>query len=136
MRPALAWIAVVCCACAEAGSLGRVPEGKWGGAHAALTVEQAGARVELDCAHGEATAPLLLDEGGRFDVPGYYVQEHGGPNREEEDDRRPARYLGSADEREVRLSIHLTDDSSTIGPFSMILGSPAQLVKCPSHQEP
>src|SRR4030095_8009867 len=114
----------------------RVPEGDWGGEHVSLTVDAKGARVELDCAHGTATAALTLDGEGRFDVPGYFVQEHGGPNREEEDDRRPARYVGSADGREVRFSIRFTDDATTQGPFRVKLGAPAQLVKCLTTQDP
>lgn len=132
----LAWTAFLAIACGASGGLDQVPEGDWGGEHVALAVEAAGARVELDCAHGVATAALTLDAEGRFDVPGYFVQEHGGPVREEEDDRRPARYFGTADGREVRFSIRLTDDGTTLGPFSARRDAPPQLFKCLSYLDP
>lgn len=125
------------CACGASGGPERVPEGEWGGEHVALTVEAAGARVELDCAHGAVTAPLKLDTKGAFDVPGYFVQEHGGPVREDEqEEQRPARYFGTSDGRAIRFSIRLTEDGSTLGPFSAIRSEPAQLFKCLSHLDP
>lgn len=129
--------AILATACGASGSLDRVPEGAWGGEHVALIVEATGARVELDCAHGAATAALTLDAGGRFDVPGYFVPEHGGPSREiEQQDPLPARYVGTSDGREVRVSIHVTGDSTTLGPFSAKHGAPPQLFKCASVLDP
>jgi hypothetical protein len=123
-------------ACGGGGALDRVPEGDWGGEHVALTVEATGARVEFDCAHGAATAGLSLDGEGRFDVPGYFVPEHGGPSRDEQQDPLPARYVGTSDGREIRFSIQITGDATILGPFSAKRGAPPQLFKCLSLLDP
>ena len=49
-----------------------VPNGAWGGDHAALTVTDNGGRVEFDCAHGTLDHPLQVDERGRFSVAGTF----------------------------------------------------------------
>jgi hypothetical protein len=114
-----------------------VPDGDWGGEHVALTVDAAGARVEFDCAHGALTAPLKLDAKGSFDVPGYFVLEHGGPEpADPKDEQRPARYFGTSDGREIRFSLRLTEDGTVLGPFAATLGAPARLVKCLNHLDP
>ena len=56
----------------------------WGGTGIQLTVNDATATVEFDCAHGTIDQPLLIDQDGRFDIPGTFVREHGGPIQEGE----------------------------------------------------
>jgi hypothetical protein len=134
----LAFASLLGGACASVdGGPERVPEGRWGGEHVSLDVTQAGATVELDCAHGALAAPLELDEHGRFEVAGDYVQEHGGPSREDgQEDRREAVYFGTSDGRTLQLSIRFPDDSGSLGPFSATLGEAPRLVKCLSRFDP
>jgi hypothetical protein len=130
-------VALLAATCGPTGGLDRVPEGNWGGDHVAMMVEPTGASVELDCAHGAATATLTLDAQGRFDVPGNFVPEHGGPAREDEQpDPLPARYVGSFDGHQLRFSIHLPGDATVVGPFSARQGSPPRLFKCASLLDP
>jgi hypothetical protein len=110
------------------GAVDRVPEGSWGGEHVALEVASAGAAVDLDCAHGEITAPLLLDPDGGFSVPGYYVRDVG-PETDPEN-RQAATYSGRSDGQKLTLSFALLDGSLADGPFTAFLGAPAQLEEC------
>ena len=61
----------------SADKLDRVPLGDWGGEHVRLTVSDASAAIEFDCAHGTLDAPLKVDDGGRFEVPGSFVRRAG-----------------------------------------------------------
>jgi hypothetical protein len=108
--------------------LDRVPAGEWGGEHVRLTVSEAGASIEFDCAHGTLDAPLEMDEGGRFDVPGSFVRE-GGPVVPGREDRQSVRYAGKADGRSLDLEV-VRQDGERLGPFRLRLGEKPKLVKC------
>jgi len=105
-----------------------VPEGAWGGEHVALIVRAAGADVDVDCAHGEITAPLRLEADGSFRLPGYYVRDVGPAFDPEQ--RRPTTYFGSSDGRQLTLSFTLVDTGETVGPFTATLGGTAELLEC------
>ena len=105
--------------------------GGWGGEHVQLTVNEANAIVEFDCAHGTLDQPVIADRDGRFDVPGTFVREPGGPVRPGEvPDQHPAQYAGVVDEQTMMLTVTLTDQSQTIGPFALVQGAPPRLFKC------
>lgn len=111
------------------GEKDRVAQGEWGGQRARLTVQKDGASLELDCAHGSLEA-ITLGEGGRFDVAGRLVREHGGPIRKDEvEDARPARYQGAVQGQAMSLKIVL-EGGETIGPFELTLGGQVHLIKC------
>ena len=116
------------CAGDASPALDAVPEGSWGGEHAALQVDASGADYELDCAHGRMESPLRLIAEGRFDVVGFYVPE-GGPTRESPP-QLPARFAGSSDGARLTFSITLRDTGQTIGPFTVVRAQPPRLVKC------
>ena len=125
------------CGGSAGGGLDRVPEGEWGGPHVALTVRPTGSDVQLDCAHGAITVPLNLETDGTFRAPGYFVQEHGGPLREDEqEDRRPATYSGSSDGRQIRFSLTLIEEGLTLGPFAATFGAPPDLFRCLTLLDP
>lgn len=108
----------------------RVPVGSWGGARAGLTVEDATATVELDCAHGTIPRTLAVDTRGRFEIEGRYVPEHGGPVRADEaDTAQTARYAGTLSGRTLTLSVKL-GDGQTLGPYTLTLGRPPRITKC------
>jgi len=110
---------------------GGVHQGVWGGPHIRLEVTDQGAEVEFDCAHGTIPGPLKLDHAGRFRSEGTYVQEHGGPVRDDETGaRRPARYSGTVDGKTMRLTVTFTDASEDFGTFELLQGSEGELVKC------
>jgi hypothetical protein len=113
---------------ADAGT--RLASGEWGGEHVRMSVGDAGAVLELDCAHGRVDEALVLDERGRFEAKGRFVREHGGPTRKDEaDGGAPARYRGSAEGKSLVLEIAL-EEGPPLGPFRLTLGGRARIVKC------
>ena len=121
-------LSALAAACGGGPALERVPEGPWGGEHVALLVVAEGAVVELDCAHGEITAPLRLDAEGGFDLPGYHVRDVGPVSDPE--NRRSAIYSGTYDGRRLTLSFTVLEDGEAGGPFTAFPGAPAQLQEC------
>ena len=108
-----------------------VPLGWWGGDHVRLTVNEANAIVEFDCAHGTLDQPVVTDRDGRFDVAGTFVREHGGPSRPDEVlDRHPARYVGVMAGNKMTLTTTTTDEPQTLGPFALVQGVYPKLIKC------
>jgi hypothetical protein len=80
--------------------------GTWGGEHVILDVSKNGAVLEFDCAHGQIDQPLLLNKKGRFDVPGTFTPEHGGPVlRDENTPSKPARYSGQVKKDVMMLKV-------------------------------
>jgi hypothetical protein len=109
----------------------RVPTGVWGGDHLAMTVTEAGAHLEFDCASGDITVPLTSDKTGRLEVDGVFVREHGGPIRSDEvPDRQPARYSGHLEGQTMTLEVTLTNSNESIGSFAVRLGAEPRVRKC------
>jgi len=107
----------------------RVPNGEWGGKGVRLSVEEQGATIEFNCAHGRLGEPLALDANGRFDVEGNLVAE-GGPDRiDDAGDARPARYRGDVEAERMRLEVTL-EGGRSFGGFRLVKGIRAKLVKC------
>jgi hypothetical protein len=106
-----------------------VATGTWGGEHVILEVSGRGAAVEFDCARGQITQPLTLNQRGDFDVPGTFMPEHGGPvGRDEPTSPNPARYSGHVDGNTLSLIVTLERD--TLGPFTLTRDSRPVLRKC------
>lgn len=118
------------CGSAAGGEERALPIGTWGGDHILFEVAAGGASLELDCAHGAVEGAIRLDSEGRFDVPGTYVQERGGPEREGGEDARPARYAGRVEGKTMTLTIAVGDGGETLGPFELVHGRSARLTKC------
>ncbi|HEX8475550.1 MAG TPA: hypothetical protein VF666_16095 [Pyrinomonadaceae bacterium] len=109
----------------------RVARGVWGGAHIRMEVKDDGADIEYDCAHGTIDAPLDADASGRFDAVGTHVREGPGPIRVGKSPAsRPVRYTGSISDKEMKLTVTLTDTSKEIGTFTLRHGSEGQIRKC------
>jgi hypothetical protein len=115
----------------SAQSARRVSEGIWGGEHIHLEVSSKVATLEFDCAHGEILEPLTVDRDGRFQARGTFTREHGGPVRETENPAaQPVKYSGSIKDKEMILTITLTDSSESLGTFTLVQGNEGKLVKC------
>jgi hypothetical protein len=122
-------------ACASAMMAGadrdRLREGVWGGEHVALTVTDAGAHVEFDCAFGDISQPLTIDADGRLAVDGVYVQERGGPvGVGEEPARTPARYSGRLSGQTLAFGVTLIESNDTVGSFTVVRGVTPRVRKC------
>ncbi|MCX5755989.1 MAG: hypothetical protein NTX19_07720 [Gemmatimonadetes bacterium] len=114
------------------------PVGVWGGAHVRLEIVNlptsgvpSGGPVEFDCAHGSINASVTTDNSGRFDAPGVYIQEHGGPIREgEQVIVHPARYSGQISGNRMTLTVTRTDSAWSAGPFTLDRGVAGSVFKC------
>ena len=110
---------------------GRVAEGTWGGAHLRMNVSSDSAALEFDCAHGEITAPFVLNGEGRFDLPGMYTREGPGPIRMgREPSARPARYAGRVEGARMTLSVRLEGSDKPLGDYILTRGDEGRIVKC------
>ena len=113
------------------GGMEDAKTGTWGGQHIALEVTEQGARVEYDCGHGTIDQKIVADAGGRFDVRGTHVREHGGPvRRDETPNTHPARFQGQIKGDTMTLSVTETDTNQSIGTFTLVFGQPPHLMKC------
>lgn len=123
--------ALLCCCGGLTGStpLTRVPDGAWGGQHVAVSVSTSGADLEFDCAQGHVGGAIAIDEMGRFDVEGLYASL-GGPAMNPPADPHAARYRGSTDGRGLTFTVTVPDQGFTAGPFTVTLGTPAQVFRC------
>jgi hypothetical protein len=112
-----------------------VPLGAWGGTGVALTVEESGATLEFDCAHGSITGRLALDTNGRFELPGKFVRERPGPvrmgpNGEAEENAEPATYSGRMDDGALLLTIRLEKGARVVDGLRLEQGKTPRLHKC------
>jgi hypothetical protein len=91
-----------------------------------LTVTRTGATLRSECSNGVIEEAILLDATGRFDVLGTYQIQAGpvGPPR-------PARYLGFAIGDTLTLTVLLTENNQTFGPFTLTFGQVPQIGSCP-----
>jgi len=121
-------VAVLLAACSSASVLERVPGGEWGGQHVRLSVNDTGAALEFDCAHGRIDQPLKVDTEGRFDVPGTLSRE-GGPAREKPEPPQKVRYAGKTDGRILDLEVRSAEGEGQ-GSFRLELGKRVKLMKC------
>jgi hypothetical protein len=124
-----------CAACAgmptTPGADTAVPNGTWGGEHASLTVTDAGAHAEFDCASGDINRPLAVDAEGRLSVDGVVVLEHAGPIRiGEEPVRKPARYSGHLEKKTMTLDVILIESNEHFGSFTLTLDNSPRVRKC------
>jgi hypothetical protein len=132
VRTALLFVAAGACASATTSpSDSRVATGTWGGPHIGISVTEAGAHIEFDCAYGDIDRPLTVDDRGGLAVDGVFVREHGGPVREgEEADKKPARYSGRLDGATMTLDVILKDSNEKIGTFTLKHGAAPGVRKC------
>jgi len=128
----LALSTLLACAVSSAAGRGPLAAGAWGGPHIRLDVAEDGtAAVELDCAHGTVSEPIVPDGTGAFRAAGTYAREHGGPVREgEASTDRPAVYAGTVDGAKLTLTITLAVSQEEVGRFELERGRTPRLTKC------
>ncbi len=125
-----AWLLSAAVAASTAPAVGRVPRGAWGGDQVRLIVTSKGGTVEFACGHGSIDGALRVDAGGRFDAPGRYLREHGGPIRKDETlEAAPARYSGSLRRGLLTMVVTLSGGEE-LGPFELRIGQRPRLMKC------
>jgi hypothetical protein len=106
-------------------------KGVWGGQGISLEVNDQGAQVNYDCAHGTITGKIVPDRNGKFVSKGSHTRERGGPVREEGiSNGQPATYRGSIDGDVMTLVVTLSETDESIGRFTLTRGKIGRVRKC------
>jgi hypothetical protein len=112
---------------------GPLAAGTWGGENAGLIASDTSAHVHIGCTLGNIHQAIVIDPGGRFDVPGVYnvtaYPVYRGPDH-------PARFTGWTDGRVMSLTVTLTDTAVTLGPVQLVFGRDPQMGPCPICRRP
>jgi len=133
----LGWIAglvgLTACSGAAAFRPGPLAAGTWGGDNAGLIASDTSAHVHIGCTLGNVHQAIVIDPGGRFDVPGVYnvtaYPVHRGPDH-------PARFTGWSDGRVMSLTVTLVDTAVTLGPVQLVFGQDPRMGPCPICRRP
>lgn len=105
--------------------------GMWSGKHISFEIAENGAKIEFDCASGKIDGKIILNEKNRFDAPGTYAQEHGGPVRfGEQSNGYAVKYRGQVKGEKMTLTVKRDDDSEIVGTFTLLHNREPTLVKC------
>jgi hypothetical protein len=107
-----------------------LPRGVWGGQHISFEVSINGTKVEYDCAHATIDRPIVLDQNGRFNVPGRQFQERGGPVRQGEQTGYAVTFSGEVKGKTMTLTVQNSSTKEDIGTFTLVHGAQPKLVKC------
>ncbi len=123
-------------ACSDGGAFfrpGPLATGTWGGDNAGLIASDTSAHVHIGCTLGNVHQAIVIDPGGRFDVPGVYnVTAYPVYRRPD----HPARFTGWTDGRMMSLTVTLTDTAVTLGPVQLVFGRDPQMGPCPICRRP
>ena len=95
-----------------------------------MEVTDNGATIEYDCGRGRITEKVSPNREGKFEVKGVHIREHGGPEREGDDQEHPAVYRGSIKADTMNLTVELTQDKKSLGTFTLTQGSTGRVRKC------
>lgn len=104
--------------------------GLWGGQHINMEIEDAGAEIDYDCAHGRITEKIVPDRNGKFTVKGVHVRERPGPVRLGQQNEQAALYQASIDGDTMTLTVTLTANEEVVGTFTLTKGKIGRVVKC------
>ncbi|PWT94908.1 MAG: hypothetical protein C5B55_01970 [Blastocatellia bacterium] len=103
----------------------------WGGDGIHMTFASQHGTVEFDCAHGEISGSFKTDADDRFDLPGTFTPERGGPIRlDRMPESRPVRYVGRVQNGTMILTITFTDNNESVGSYSLTRGKQGRIRKC------
>lgn len=114
----------------SASSQSRDLRGQWGDQGIAMEVTDNGATIEYDCGRGRITEKISPDGDGKFEVKGVHVREHGGPEREGDDNEHPAVYRGTIKDDTMTLTVELTQNKESVGTFTLTHGKTGRIRKC------
>lgn len=104
--------------------------GEWGGDHIALSVEGGLGRLSYDCAQGTIDQAIVPGPDGNFSASGTHIPGQGGPIQVGQIfTTHKAEYRGNVQGDTMQLRTIL-DDGTVLGPFSLTLGQPPNLLRC------
>ena len=111
--------------------------GTWGGENAGLILDDLLGHVHVGCTYGDFTAPVMLDDAGRFSVSGSYLLRAYpvavGPTM-------PAQFAGVVTGGTLTLSVAVNDTIekklTLLGPVTLTFGKEARMGPCPICRMP
>ena len=109
-----------------------VPNGVWGGEHIRMEVHGSGADSEFDCARGNISQRLELDDKGRFKVQGIYIAETPAPAAVDGGSTASgvkATFTGILSGSSLRLEV-LIEGQEMPRTFDLVQGDQGHLAKC------
>jgi hypothetical protein len=110
---------------------GALANGVWGGQGISLEINDGGAEINYDCAHGTINGKITPDREGKFVAKGLHAREHGGPVREEEKENgQAATYQGSIDGETMQLTVTLSATKENLGTYALTRGKSGRIRKC------
>lgn len=101
-------------------------DGSWGGEQVVLSVNGDKATLQLGCAQGEISGPILIDGQGRFSVAGTYTAFAGGPSTAAER-ALPARFEGTVTQGRLTLTVRHGETSET---YQLTQGMQSKVIRC------
>ena len=108
-----------------------VSPGNWGARGISVLVEENGAKIEYDCAHGEIKEKLTVNENGEFEADGTHTRESFGPIIQGKEPKpQPAHYTGKISGDTMTLKVTLTNSNESVGDFTLGRDKYARLTKC------
>ena len=82
--------------------------GEWGGNGVSLTLDAHGGLIEMDCADGIISQPVMLRKSGIFSAKGRFHQAEGGPQRVDSDHQGvAAMFSGSVKGNSLNLTMRV-----------------------------
>ena len=116
---------------------GKLSVGTWGGENAGLIVNDTIAHVHVACTLGNFSAPVTIDENGRFNVTGSYVLRaypvFVGPYH-------PAQFAGQISGNSLTLTVIVSDTvekkTVTVGPVTVTFKQEPRMGPCPICRKP
>ena len=106
-------------------------KGQWGGQGVSMEATDSGATFTFDCARGSIGEPMVSDHNGKFLLKGFLTTERPGPTHKDDAAAgQPATYSGLVEGQTLTLTITLTADKETMGPFTLTLGKAGRLRRC------
>ena len=111
---------------------GNLLVGTWGGENVAFIVESNAAHIHVGCTNGDFSAPIAIDDEGRFNVSGSYVLRaypvQVGPSL-------PAQVTGLVDGRRLTFTVSVNDTVEkklvVLGPESVTFARDPRMGPCP-----
>ena len=129
------WPIVIAAAAGLSGCAAITPpptnlSGQWGGPHISLLLQGGLGDIEYDCASGTIDTVIYPAKDGRFTATGTHRTGQGGPIRVGQVFvSQRATYSGTVEKEKMTFAGQL-EDGTTLGPFSLILGSKGELLRC------
>lgn len=98
-----------------------VAEGAWGGPNASLALSRSGGTLGYSCGSGTMDSTWTVSADGRLTATGQHFFG-GGPLPSGGRPPHPATYEVHLDGRVMTLTVVVTDQALTLGPFTMVRG--------------